>query len=224
MSCSADSPRSSTIPNKKNKKLRASCDACNESKGRCSQTKPTCVRYEKQDIQCIYGLSRRTHKDAPRVGAPVSSSWRNSISSGLVQQEPTPAETSQHSQSEESIFASLDLAHQRTDTFIFSPILDLSSYETDTSMTAPPNSGAFLDMTNNSDTQVHRETDCFNLPPMLQLSPFHIDSTMMTPLDYGDIPSLFNSSSDDSSTTINSTPPSTEPNSKRRVTAAIQAL
>ncbi|KAH8167678.1 hypothetical protein CIB48_g564 [Xylaria polymorpha] len=50
-------------------KLRASCDSCNESKVRCSQTKPQCARCEKQGINCIYGLSRRTHKTAPRVGA-----------------------------------------------------------------------------------------------------------------------------------------------------------
>ncbi|KAF2799616.1 hypothetical protein K505DRAFT_230643, partial [Melanomma pulvis-pyrius CBS 109.77] len=40
-------------------KLRASCDACNESKVRCSQTKPKCSRCEKQGGICVYGLSRR---------------------------------------------------------------------------------------------------------------------------------------------------------------------
>ncbi|KAF9728927.1 hypothetical protein PMIN01_13307 [Paraphaeosphaeria minitans] len=54
-------------------KLRASCDACNESKVRCSQTKPSCTRCQKQQIVCVYGLSRRTHKSAPRVGARCSS-------------------------------------------------------------------------------------------------------------------------------------------------------
>ncbi|OAG00261.1 uncharacterized protein CC84DRAFT_1102724, partial [Paraphaeosphaeria sporulosa] len=39
-------------------KLRASCDACNESKVRCSQTKPSCTRCQKQRIICVYGLSR----------------------------------------------------------------------------------------------------------------------------------------------------------------------
>ncbi|KAI0401616.1 hypothetical protein F4802DRAFT_579758 [Xylaria palmicola] len=50
-------------------KLRASCDSCNESKVRCSQTKPQCGRCVRQGIACIYGLSRRSHKTAPRVGA-----------------------------------------------------------------------------------------------------------------------------------------------------------
>ena len=50
-------------------KLRASCDTCNESKVRCSQTKPSCTRCQKQGVVCVYGLSRRSHKSAPRVGA-----------------------------------------------------------------------------------------------------------------------------------------------------------
>jgi len=49
-------------------KLRASCDPCNEAKVRCSQTKPSCARCEKNDIPCVYGLSRRSHRNAPRVG------------------------------------------------------------------------------------------------------------------------------------------------------------
>ena len=57
-------------------KLRASCDACNESKVRCSQAKPNCARCEKQGITCVYGLSRRSHKNAPRIreSHPVSDS------------------------------------------------------------------------------------------------------------------------------------------------------
>lgn len=50
-------------------KLRASCDACNESKVRCSQAKPRCARCDRQGIACVYGLSRRSHKNAPRIGA-----------------------------------------------------------------------------------------------------------------------------------------------------------
>lgn len=50
-------------------KLRASCDACNESKVRCNQSKPGCARCERLRVPCVYGLSRRTHKSAPRVGA-----------------------------------------------------------------------------------------------------------------------------------------------------------
>ena len=50
-------------------KLRASCDGCNESKVRCSQTKPQCGRCMRLGITCKYGLSRRSHKTAPRIGA-----------------------------------------------------------------------------------------------------------------------------------------------------------
>ncbi|KAI1824885.1 hypothetical protein F4861DRAFT_223330 [Xylaria intraflava] len=53
-------------------KLRAACDACNESKVRCSQTKPKCGRCVRQGVPCVYGLSRRSHKSAPRVGASNS--------------------------------------------------------------------------------------------------------------------------------------------------------
>lgn len=54
-------------------KLRASCDTCNESKVRCSHAKPRCARCERLRITCVYGLSRRSHKTAPRVGAASSS-------------------------------------------------------------------------------------------------------------------------------------------------------
>ncbi len=53
-------------------RLRASCNACNESKVRCSQRKPTCTRCERNETECIYGLSRRTHKDAPPISIPPS--------------------------------------------------------------------------------------------------------------------------------------------------------
>ncbi|ROV98479.1 hypothetical protein VPNG_08534 [Cytospora leucostoma] len=65
----------------KTAKLRASCDGCNESKVRCSQTKPQCARCIKQGITCVYGLSRRSHKTAPRVGA--SSQTASSLSNYL---------------------------------------------------------------------------------------------------------------------------------------------
>ncbi|KAI1124390.1 hypothetical protein F5Y10DRAFT_249525 [Nemania abortiva] len=57
-------------------KLRAACDGCNESKVRCSQTKPQCRRCERQGVPCVYGLSRRSHKTAPRVGASATATER----------------------------------------------------------------------------------------------------------------------------------------------------
>lgn len=61
-------------------KMRASCDACNESKVRCTQAKPVCARCERQGITCVYGLSRRSHKNAPRIqeSRPVSDSGSSS--------------------------------------------------------------------------------------------------------------------------------------------------
>uniref|UniRef100_A0AAU8CJA1 Zn(II)2Cys6 transcription factor n=1 Tax=Gnomonia sp. TaxID=2011790 RepID=A0AAU8CJA1_9PEZI len=57
-------------------RLRASCNACNESKVRCSQRKPTCARCERNGVECVYGLSRRTHKDAPPISMPPSQRTR----------------------------------------------------------------------------------------------------------------------------------------------------
>ena len=59
-------------------RLRASCNACNESKVRCSQRKPTCARCERNGTECIYGRSRRTHKDAPPIAMPPSHRPRGS--------------------------------------------------------------------------------------------------------------------------------------------------
>ena len=53
-------------------RLRASCNACNESKVRCSQHKPMCARCERNGTGGIYGLSRRTHRDAPSISTPPS--------------------------------------------------------------------------------------------------------------------------------------------------------
>ena len=60
------------MKDEKRMRLRASCNACNESKVRCSQRKPTCTRCERNETECIYGLSRRTHKDAPPISIPPS--------------------------------------------------------------------------------------------------------------------------------------------------------
>ena len=43
-------------------KLRASCDACNQTKVKCSKEKPSCRRCEAHKIQCAYGLSLRAGK------------------------------------------------------------------------------------------------------------------------------------------------------------------
>lgn len=58
-------------------RLRASCNACNEAKVRCSQRKPNCVRCERNGVECVYGLSRRTHRDAPPISATPSTSQRS---------------------------------------------------------------------------------------------------------------------------------------------------
>ena len=44
-------------------KLRASCNACNQAKVKCTKTRPTCARCAKHgDIECIYSVSLRAGK------------------------------------------------------------------------------------------------------------------------------------------------------------------
>ncbi|KAK8102049.1 hypothetical protein PG984_015195 [Apiospora sp. TS-2023a] len=49
-------------------KLRSSCDACSELKVRCGRDKPECARCVRRGNRCVYGRSRRSHRDAPKVG------------------------------------------------------------------------------------------------------------------------------------------------------------
>lgn len=49
-------------------KLRASCDACNQAKVKCSKSKPVCRRCEVQKAQCVYGLSLRAGKRMASIG------------------------------------------------------------------------------------------------------------------------------------------------------------
>ncbi|ORX91626.1 hypothetical protein BCR34DRAFT_581401 [Clohesyomyces aquaticus] len=74
-------------------RLRASCNACNESKVRCSQQKPTCARCERNETECIYGLSRRTHKDAPPISIPSSQRGRGPSRPGRPPRLPSSCET-----------------------------------------------------------------------------------------------------------------------------------
>lgn len=74
-------------------RLRASCNACNESKVRCSQRKPTCSRCERNEIDCIYGLSRRTHKDAPPIMIPPPQRGRRTSRPGRPSRHPSSGDS-----------------------------------------------------------------------------------------------------------------------------------
>lgn len=44
-------------------KLRASCNACNQAKVKCTKTRPTCARCAKHgDVECVYSVSLRAGK------------------------------------------------------------------------------------------------------------------------------------------------------------------
>ncbi|KAH8596279.1 hypothetical protein B0O99DRAFT_593602 [Bisporella sp. PMI_857] len=52
-------------------KLRTTCDACTESKVKCSQTRPTCDRCAKHSISCVYSVSQRAGRTRkPRSTPP----------------------------------------------------------------------------------------------------------------------------------------------------------
>ncbi|KAI9845253.1 MAG: hypothetical protein M1837_005009 [Sclerophora amabilis] len=72
-------------------KYRASCDACNEAKVRCSQTRPSCARCLKHDIGCVYGISLR-------AGKHRADSYGNSNSNGNTS---APSNTTTSSAAEE---------------------------------------------------------------------------------------------------------------------------
>jgi hypothetical protein len=53
----------SSIHHPMSQKLRASCNACNQAKVKCTKTRPTCARCAKHgDIECVYSVSLRAGK------------------------------------------------------------------------------------------------------------------------------------------------------------------
>lgn len=51
-------------------KFRASCDNCHSLKVRCGQEKPNCFRCENNNVDCVYGISRRMGK--PKGGSKAA--------------------------------------------------------------------------------------------------------------------------------------------------------
>jgi hypothetical protein len=77
-------------------RLRVSCNARNESKVRCSQHKPTYARGRRNGTECIYGLSRRTHKNAPSISMPPSQRPRRRLRRPRPTATPIAAVTRYH--------------------------------------------------------------------------------------------------------------------------------
>ncbi|KAK4459521.1 hypothetical protein QBC42DRAFT_274221 [Cladorrhinum samala] len=50
-------------------KLRSSCDFCLSTKVKCSQTKPSCARCERQGQECIYSQYRRIGRPSTKSAA-----------------------------------------------------------------------------------------------------------------------------------------------------------
>lgn len=61
-----ESPQQSPVRSKQERvrarKLRNSCDACSNSKTKCDQTRPVCIRCQKNGLDCNYSVSQRKGK------------------------------------------------------------------------------------------------------------------------------------------------------------------
>ncbi|RPA88142.1 hypothetical protein BJ508DRAFT_356890 [Ascobolus immersus RN42] len=65
--------RDSTAVSNPLQKLRATCDACNQAKVKCSKNKPSCSRCTSHDIPCVYGISRAgKHRRPSRASKSIS--------------------------------------------------------------------------------------------------------------------------------------------------------
>ena len=49
-------------PSNQPPKLRSSCDGCNTTKVKCTKTRPSCARCQSHDLECVYSVSMRSHK------------------------------------------------------------------------------------------------------------------------------------------------------------------
>ncbi|TQB71718.1 hypothetical protein MPDQ_007299 [Monascus purpureus] len=63
-------------PLPKSVKVRSTCNACQQAKIRCGHEKPSCRRCQKQNIECIYSMSRRLGRPAKKRDLDDDSSRR----------------------------------------------------------------------------------------------------------------------------------------------------
>lgn len=63
-------------PLPKSVKVRSTCNACQQAKIRCGHEKPSCRRCQKQNIECIYSMSRRLGRPAKKRDLADDSSPR----------------------------------------------------------------------------------------------------------------------------------------------------
>lgn len=140
-------------------RLRASCNACNESKVRCSQRKPTCARCERNGVECIYGLSRRTHKDAPPISMPPSQRSR-----GPLRTSSTNADMSRSSSTHKS--------HNSNNSNSSWSGLPFTNSATATPSTSTPNGGASPDQSMSTGMSTHDANTVLFGDYLSQLQPY----------------------------------------------------
>lgn len=142
-------------------RLRASCNACNESKVRCSQRKPTCARCERNGVECIYGLSRRTHKDAPPISMPPSQRSR-----GPLRTSSTSGDISRSSSTHKSHNSSNSNSNNSWSGLSF------AKSATATPSTSTPNGGASPDLSMSTGMSTHDANTAFFGDYLSQLQPY----------------------------------------------------
>ena len=62
LSSPTSTPKPAAPVNQRRLKLRASCDSCAASKVKCSKDHPVCARCSANNLQCVYGVSRKHGK------------------------------------------------------------------------------------------------------------------------------------------------------------------
>lgn len=65
-------------------KLRASCDRCGSAKLKCSREHPSCSRCAQLDVECVYGISRKSNRRPVRVESDQRSRQASSAGSTAV--------------------------------------------------------------------------------------------------------------------------------------------
>ncbi|KAG6368791.1 hypothetical protein INS49_003005 [Diaporthe citri] len=142
-------------------RLRASCNACNESKVRCSQRKPTCARCERNGVECVYGLSRRTHKDAPPISMPPSQRSR-----GPLRTSSTNGDMSRSSSTHKSHSSNNSIGNNSWSGLSF------AKSATATPSTSTPNGGASPDRSLSTEMSTHDANTAFFGDYLSQLQPY----------------------------------------------------
>ncbi|KAL9101304.1 MAG: hypothetical protein Q9163_003416 [Psora crenata] len=112
-----DTPQPSPLRSKQERvrvrKLRNSCDACSNSKTKCDQNRPICLRCQKSGLECHYSVSQRKGKPPAASRDPLDSlngreASRGKRSQKSTQQRPNSSELESHHEAVQTSTFDLD--------------------------------------------------------------------------------------------------------------------